>query len=468
MKKKETFEKLHGKPISRRDFLASGLIPFSAGMMMPSWMQLLAQSGDAKAQELVCASGGNSALCPFISIKLSGGMAMSSNFVPFDQGLQMLPTYSKMGLGKAGSFGVIYEFANRAPFYEQSGLLQGLRATVSRTTFANSVFVGVPVRCQDDSANNKFDITGLVSKTGLNGKILKNLGRANTETGVNNLAAYVKPASPLVVRRYEDIVSALGVSGSLAQLSQNQRSQLFSTISRLTASQTEKLQNMSGGKTLTQLIQCANIDNQKLITDSGSLNIDPLANQALATAWGINNQTNKSSQDFVFATMVYNALNGNAGTINLEIGGFDYHNNTRTSGDAKDLEAGMAIGRALESLAIMGRKGYIMVTSDGGVNAPESDVPGAPWTSDRGIAGTAYIIAYEPNGRARASSFQIGQFTTGQAADDKFVLGGGPEIAAAGIYANYLAFNGATNAIETYLPRVFTTDQLSQIVKIAS
>ncbi|MGZ6398781.1 MAG: hypothetical protein ACXWRZ_13555 [Bdellovibrio sp.] len=467
MKKKETFEKLHSKPVSRRDFLATGLIPFSASFLMPSWLQIFAKAGEAQAADLVCRATETMPLCPFISIKLSGGAALAANFLPHNQLLERLPSYSKMGMGKGSALNPIYGFANKAPFYELSGIYSGITAQAKATTLAKSYFVGVPVRSQDDSSNNKFDITGLVSKTGLNGKILANLGRANTDTGVNNQPAYVRPSSPLVVQRFDDVVGALGVSGSLASLTANQKSGLFRTVASLTSAQAANIQKYSGGELLSRLIQCANIDNQNLISNSSSLNIDPLKDPAVAAVWGLTNQTSKATQEYVFATMVYNAANGNAGTVNLEMGGFDYHNGTRSSGDAKDLEAGTVIGRVLETLAVLGKKGFIVVTSDGSVSSADSDNAGTPWMSDRGISGTAYMIAYDPDLIHQVKSFQLGRFTDGQAADDGFVTGGGPEIAAGGIYANYLSFNGAINKLETYLPRVFSNDQIDLIRIIA-
>lgn len=467
MKKKETFEKLHEKPISRRDFLAAGLIPFSASMVMPSWLQIFAKAGEAQAADVVCKAAEAMELCPFIGIKLSGGAALAANFIPHTQGGQLLTSYSKMGLGAGNALNPLYTFANKAPFYDQSGVLAGITTQAKATTIAKANFVGVPVRSQDDSANNKFDITGLIGKTGLNGKILANLGRANTDTGVNAQPAYVRPSSPLVVQRFDDVVGALGVSGSLAGLTQNQKSGLFRTVASLTSHQVDGIKQLSGGDLLSRLIQCANIDNERLISNSNNLNIDPLRDPAVAAIWGLTAQTNKASQDYVFATMVYNAVNGNAGTVNLEIGGFDYHNGTRTSGDAKDLEAGTVIGRVLETLAVMNKKGFIVVTSDGSVSSPESNVAGGPWASDRGICGMAYMIAYDPVAAHQTKGFQLGHFTEGQVADDKFVTGGGPEIAAGGIYANYLSFNNAIGKLETYLPRVFSTSQVDLIRIIA-
>jgi hypothetical protein len=463
--KKETFEKLHAKPVSRRDFLASGLLPFSASMFLPSFVNVFANAGVAEAQELVCKSAGAAGLCPFISIKLSGGAAISANFLPHDKARQLLKSYSKMGMGSGASVPVTYEFSNRAPFYANSQILAGIRTNTTVATLARSTFVGTCVRSQDDSSANKFDITGLVAKSGLNGMILPNLGRANTSTGINALPAYIAPPSPLVVGRFEDIPGSLAVGNSLALLNKEQQGTLFRTIQGLTSSQAEKLYTQSGGKTLSRLIQCANKDNSNLISNSTALNIDPLSNTAFATVWGINAQTSKSSQDFIFATMVYNALNGNAGTINLEMGGFDYHNGTRTSGDAKDLEAGTVIGNVLESLTVMGKKGFVVVTSDGSVTSPESDTAGGPWTSDRGTAGSTYMIGYDPAGAHEAKDFQIGHFNDGQTADDTFLTGGSAELAAGSMFANYMAFNGKANLIETYLPRVFTSADLDLILK---
>lgn len=464
--KKETFEHLHEKPVTRRDFLSSGLIGFSSSLVLPSFLTMLARSGSAEAQDLLCKVAGGGDMCPFIGIKLSGGAAMSANFLPLDKGGQLLPSYSKMGMGLGSSLPVDYEFANRAPFYAASGILAGIRANASAMTLANANFVGTCVRSQDDSAGNKFDITGLVVNSGLSGKILPNLGKTGTETGVNNSFAYIRPPAPLIVGRYDDVVGSLGVSGSLGALNQTQKSSLFRTIQSLSGTQALAIQNMTGGNLLARLLGCANADNTNLIANTASLNIDPLSNATFAAAWGITNNTNKGSQDFVFATMVYNALNGNASSVNLEIGGFDYHNNTRTSGDAADLGAGNVIGKVLQSLAVMGKKGFIVVTSDGSVSSAESDTAGSPWTSDRGTAGSAYMICYDPAGAHKVKSSQLGNFTSGQVADDTFITGSSAEIAAGAIFVNYLSFNGKLSLVENYLPRVFTSVEVDLVTKI--
>ncbi len=462
--KQETFEKLHEKPVTRRDFLASGLIGFSGSMVLPSMLTILARSGNVEAQEALCSVVTGSGLCPFVSIKLSGGMAMSANFLPLDQGGQLLQSYSKMGMGSGATLPVAYEFANRAVFYANSSLLTGIR-TAGVLTLANSNFVGACVRSQDDNSGNKFDITGLVVSAGLVGGLLPNLGRSNTPTGAGQVFAYTPPPAPLIVGRYEDVSGSLGVSGSLSSLNAPQKSALFNSVKSLSETQSLAIQNMTGGTLLARLLGCANSSNVNLISNTASLNIDPLGNTQFAQIWNINQNSNKGSQDFVFATMVFNAMNGNASTVNLDLGGFDYHNGTRTSGDAKDLEAGILIARVLQSAALLGKKVFMAVTSDGSVSSADSQIAGSPWTSDRGSAGSTYMISYDPAGAHAIKSNQLGFFNNGQAADETFITGGSAELTAAAMFANYAAFNNKLNLFETWLPRIFTTAELDIVTR---
>lgn len=459
--KVETFEKLHNKkPTTRREFLQTGLISFAASMTLPNIYNVLANAGVAEAQELVCAKGGESSLVPVVTITLAGGAGLSANFVPHDAGGQLLPSYNKLGLGSTAGLAIDREFANQAPFVAQSGVLAGIRATSSLAARGNSVFVGVNVRTRDDSSQNQFNIDGMVAKAGREGSILPTLGRDRNEH------SFITPPNPLQVGSFANIEGALGVAGSLNNLSKNQKSKLFRMVERLNGHQSRKIASTSGGKELSTLLQCASVSNTELIsTDDPGIN--PLSDAAVSTAWGIDNNSNMGSRDFVSASITYNVAKGNSASGNITLGGYDYHNGTRTTGDARDNQAGQMIGRVLETFAAMGKKGFIVVYTDGGVDAPISDIFGAPWTSDNGGAGCAYIIAHDPAGAPSAKSFQLGHYTNGQSADEKFITGGSSEVAAAGIFANYLSFSGEIGKLESVIPRVFTSADVDKIVKIA-
>ena len=78
----------------------------------------------------------------------------------------------------------------------------------------------------------------------------------------------------------------------------------------------------------------------------------------------------------------------------------------------------------------------------------------------------AYMLAYDPVSRPITNAFQMGQFTSGEEADTRFITGGSPELAAAAIFANYLSLNRKAGDIEKVIPRTFSQAEINQIIKI--
>lgn len=471
MKKKEKEIPLwaktgHSRPQTRREFLASGLLKFSAALSTPALLTLLARD-PAAAQALGCGdlSAGGSGLAPFITLNLAGGAAMAANFVPMDQALQPLPSYNVMGLGN-GQVPIERAFGN-VPFAGNgiSKLLAGIRARATTATLDKTAFVGVCVRTRDDSGENRLDLSGLLYKAGLTGRLLPNMGRVSTLTGIRQMAAYASPPAPLVINNVRDLRAALAYDGALNRLNSDQKARVANAIRSMSVSQSRKLAS-AGIQGARDLIECATSKNVALVGVNGG-DTDPNANTALQTLWGINSNTNTGDQSYIMASMVYTAINGSAGTVNLELGGYDYHDNSRTTGDNRDRNAGELIGRILETARIMNQKIFLYVTSDGAVSSPESEARDAIWTSDRGSAGASYMIAFDPSGRPSTSSFQLGHFTSGQAADDKFIIGNDPARAAGAVFLNYLKWNGRMDLAAPSGVTDFDAAQIDQILRFA-
>ena len=163
--------------------------------------------------------------------------------------------------------------------------------------------------------------------------------------------------------------------------------------------------------------------------------------------------------------MVKAGLMGNAGTVGLNMGGYDYHGRNRADTTGRDTNAGRVIGRVLESASVLNQKVFMYVTSDGSVSGPTSDQRDVDFRSDRGSAGCVYILAYDPAGRPATSGHQIGQFTDAQAADDAFITGSNPELAASAVFANYLKFNNRMDLVTPVLGSTFSTSELNTVVK---
>lgn len=466
----------HGrKPVTRREFLASGAIPFMAYMSLPSVFSLFARSGVAQAQDL-CKTTSTS-MIPIVTVNLSGGAGLTRNWIPRTEGRELLTKYHKIGLGLGSALANQIEFAfqNNATFWTGSGMLAGMKTSLvpglAAAAMSNTNFIGVCQQSQNDSDSNKFDIQGLVSKAGMKGKILPNLGKFDNGIGVSNSTAFLMPPPPLIVNNVDNIANALGVADRLAVLNQNQKTNLFNSIQSLSDMQSRQLASYTGGTTLANLVGQATSDNTNLISNPSGLNLDPMANAQFAQVWGLNANSPKNSADYVNASLVYNGINGNAGTIGIEMGGYDYHGSDLVTTNNMDLQAGIVIGKIIQSFHVMNSKGFIVVNSDGGVGAPASDIPGADPTADRGDAGAIFMIAYDPTGSTQVSDSQLGHMKVdpdAEAADDTFLVGGAPEVGAAAVFANYLSFNGMLGKFSSMpeTSRVFDTAALDKVVKI--
>ncbi|MGZ5279193.1 MAG: hypothetical protein ACXWC9_04580, partial [Pseudobdellovibrionaceae bacterium] len=377
----------HRRPVTRREFLASGVIPFSAALMMPNWMKLLLPN---EAQAAGCATM-SSDLIPFVTLNLEGGAGLSGNFIVHDQGSQMLPSYNLMSLGRQPP--VVTEFGN-VPFAGMSGgaliskFLQGIRETAPQA-LPKTAFVAVCVQSRDDSGENRFAVDGMLAGAGLAGSLLPNLGsRPNSTTGVRQEPAIVAPPSPLIVNNFNALKSSLGYAGAIgATLTTNQKQSLAKLINRLSEKQSRKIASLPSGTEIKTLLDCAGIKNEELVK-AGTDGVDPRLDASSATAlnniWGINNGTGADNQNLIFSSMAYNALKSQSGSVALELGGYDYHDGGRATGDAKDLEAGRTVGRVLETAHTLNKPVFIYVTSDGATSSTVSDTPGAGWVSDRG------------------------------------------------------------------------------------
>lgn len=458
----------HKKPITRRDFLGAGLIPFAAQMMFPNWLSMILANPAHAQDALACASGDPNSLIPFITVNLSGGAAMSSNFLPMNAKGEPIASYNKMGLGN-NQVPIEREFGN-VPFAGMengqllSKFLEGLRAGASRAALDKTAFVGIPCDNQSDTSGNKFDLSGAVTKAGLVGSPFPILGMLDTRNGLNQASALVVPPVPLIVRNFTFLLTSIGYSSSLgSSLNQAQKETLAKFVSNLNTSQSRKLASVQGGESIKKVLDCAGIKNVDIVRQ-GSGAVDPRSNPQVQSLWGINANSQINNESLIISSMVYNTLLGQAGTSNVDLGGYDYHDNTRTTANRKDRDAGVTVGRIIETAKILGRPVFIYMTSDGSVFSPESDSRQAPFPGDRSSNGMAYFLYFNPAGRPETSGFQMGAFTNAQAADTSYITGGNPEMVAAAVFANWCKANKRMDLFERVAGRPFSQAQLDSLV----
>jgi hypothetical protein len=461
----------HKKPVSRREFLAAGIIPFSAYMMAPNWMKMLLGPDLALAAPN-CPTAG-SGMIPIICVDLAGGAGLQSNFVPHTQDLQLLTSYTKMGLGTTSTLPIERAFGN-VPFagvrpslaanpadnrYYIATFLKGFRNTAAAAE-ANTAFVGVCMNSQDDTNANPISPMGMIARAGLTGSQLPGLGTDDSASGGRHRPALITPPAPLIVRNFNDIANSLGYAESLGtMLSKNQKVALAKTVDRLNASQSAKLMSMTNGQQIKTLIDCAGIKNTEIVTTGGGA-VDPALDAAVAPIWNMGDARQKA-----FASIAYNTIMGNSGGSTISLGGYDYHDNTRTTSDNDDRVAGELVGRIIATAAALQKKVFLFVTTDGSVGSDSASFEGV-WTGDRGNASAGYLLYYDPAKRPETSSFQIGAYTNEQVTDSKSITSS-TEGAAAAVFANWLKINNRMDLYAAIADRVLPQAELDKVLRFS-
>lgn len=471
----------HRKPVTRREFLAHGIIPFAAYLTLPSWAQLLTPKNAMAMPNCPTPVGG---MIPYITVNLSGGAGLMSNYVPTDQGGQFLPSYDFMGLGKGSDLPIRREFGN-VPFagrlVTQNGIVtedfyisQFLKGLVSAAPTAKdkTAFVAVCSRADDDAGTNKYSLDGLLTKAGLVGSQLPMMANHDSFTGIHGRPVVTPPPRPFLTYSLEGVLGAVALSSGFNHLSDTKKNKMTKLITDLSVGQSRKLASRDPQSNLADLINCAGIKNEEnILMKKGSavdIRKDP-AFGTLSSIWAINNDTPFHAAEMVYSSIAYNVLKGNAGSGAIVIGGYDYHDNTRTLGDKMDFQAGVQVGRLLQTAETLGKPFFIVVNTDGAVVSTQSNSYDSPWASDRGIASGQYILYYNPKGREKTDGHQIGHFINEQCVDASTPTGTSAEGGACAVLANYLSLNNQLGLFEKLVPAsVFDPANLKKVLKFGA
>ncbi len=443
----DAWQRLHGKAITRRHFLAAGAISGAAYMVLPSIFSLV---NPATAEAASCGSSG---LPAFITVNLDGGACLAGNAIGLDTSGNMLHDYGSVGMGTTPT--PVQMFGNAGPsFCSTSGFMTGLQTVMKATTIANTTMFTVAVSSNDDSATNQLDPTPLVVAANSSKDILPPLG-------TNRNQPAILPLTPsLNVQSLSDIQNALSVQGAVKTLSASQKAAIFQNIQNLTALQAQNLANVSGASLLSALSTTATSTNTGLVGGSGA-NIDPTQNTQLKTVWN-----NFQGQDLRDAAVVYNTLMGNSISGYVEMGGYDYHGTGAANVLAQDTAAGTKVGRILETAATVSKPIFVVVTTDGSTASPPSSSPTAP-SGDKGTHGMLYVFAYDPSTKPAATKSQLGAYIFGgtdMGVDTSTTIGGSPNLAIGAIVANYMNWSGIGANAPNVLNNALNSQQLPPLM----
>lgn len=319
---------------------------------------------------------------PFMTINLAGGAALMANLIPLNANKELLPTYSRMGMGTIPTV----EMEMGGIWYSGSGMLAGIREQLTPLEISKVKVFSIANVSQDDKDTNKLMAHGMIEKMGRKGAYQNFIALG----GPRNQPAGFSPSSIL------ESYSLFDLAG------------YFPTIE-------------AQGK------------------------IDPRVNAELAALWKLDSASSATSISVNGAAITQLVIDGHLGSGSINLGGYDYHDGTRTRGDRMDKDAGALIAKVIKMALIKNKKLVINLTTDGAVRSAESDIPGGAWVSDGGQAGTQIFFVVDPTASVEYGHYFIGSFNNGQSVDATSVAYDKPEKAAAIMACNYAFFNGKSS-----------------------
>ena len=462
------------KLVSRRDFLGQGLLSGAALLASPSLLGLLGAGSPAAAQaaaECGLAVGG-AGLIPFIGLDLAGGAsAAGSNVIAGGPGGQLDPLdaegYELQGL-PTGMFPTDPAQVNAELgllFHQDSAFLRGIQDKSSAATRANTNGVLFCARSANDTGNNPHNPMFGINRAGADGDLVSLIGSRSSDSGGRSeapLSMYDPSKRPTKV---SDAGDARGLvdTGKLAELlDQDAAVAVMSTVENLSKL---KLQKLSESQVLEDLIGCAYAQSSDLVQRYGDPGLlDPEqdldivgAGNSIFTA----NQLNNSKFEKTAAVMKL-CVNGFAGAGTIEMGGYDYHDSSRATGEVRDFEAGQCMGAILEYAARRGQPVALYVFSDGSVSSDgtiDNSQQGRGkliWRGDNGGTASTFMLVYDPSGRpqlAAPDKAQLGYFRPNGAVETSSSrIAGNVDLLAEAVVLNYMALHDDVARFDAILP----------------
>jgi hypothetical protein len=462
----------HPRPVTRRQFLAQGFVTGAAMVIGPSLLGFFGRSREALAQAMECGIGvAGGGKIPFLCFDLAGGAAVAGGNVlvggPAGQLDPLDPSgYVKLGIpvGQLPTDPAQVNTELGLAFHADSAFLRGILSKTSATTRASVSGAVFCARSNNDTDTNPLNPMYGINKAGADGDLLTLVGTQSSESGGNSIApaSMVDPTvRPTKVARPEDATGLVDTGKLISLLDQQDATSVMRAAEEISAVRVDK---MSEDAMVESLIRCAYTETTDLVSrfgDPGAL--DPrLDAEITGAATSIFTAAELNQGDFLkTASVMKLVVNGFAGAGTVELGGYDYHDSTRATGERKDFTAGQAMGAALEYAARVGVPLVVYVFSDGSLSSNgqidnSTDGRGKPvWTGDSSDTAASFMLVYDPAGPPPLSAAgpQIGWFRPGGSVETSATrIADNVNLLTQAVVLNYLALHGEEGRLDMVLP----------------
>ncbi len=488
----------HPRPVSRRQFIARGFISGAATVIAPSVFGLFANpraaqaalSPDLEALKQSCGIAVQGAgKIPFICIDLAGGANMAGSNVLIGGSGGQADFLSVAGYGRLGLPGdMVANAPNPASatndwvdrrlglaFHSDSAFLRGILDRVGPVTAAAVNGAVIPARSENDTGNNPHNPMYGIFRCGADGELLTLIGSRSSESGGNSLApaSLVDPSvRPTKVDRTSDVTGLVDTGKLVGLLDQDDAVRVMESIQRLSDRKLGRVDTrITRDAVIKDMVRCNYVKAADLTDRYGDPSaLNPELDPDIVGPAGIFSRAEFDSDDEFRKTAAVMKLvvNGFAGAGTITMGGYDYHDNSRGTGELRDERAGRCMGACLEYAARRGVPLMLYVFSDGSLSSDglvDSSVDGRgkfAWTSDNQQTAASFFLVYNPRGRAQLYSGdsrppeqhqQIGWFR----ADASVETASSPaannvNLLVETVILNYLALHGEQGTFGTLFP----------------
>jgi hypothetical protein len=461
----------HARPRTRREFIAAGLLSGPAVVMAPAWLAALLKANRANAGGLdnditalldptQCNVPLAGAGLPFICFDLAGGANLVGSEVIVGQqsGAGVLNTQTNF-LTTAG-YGLLGVPGNMVPsstanvdaslgllWHADGAIKRGIMSVISPTTAAGVNGAVICAMSQNDTQSNPHNPMYGIAMAKRTGQLLTLIGTDSSVSGGNSMAPMelVNPAyQPTVIAHPSDatalvplppggspdpltvatIESQTRISTGTAPQSGSSDTAAFTGALSMPGAQpgVQLYADPTADAQLKNQVRCAYVKAANTVNTFGNPSSLDATKDPIITPMMTSTGLTFMDSDFAkTATVMKMVLHGFAGAGTITMGGYDYHDGTRATGESRNFKAGQMIGMVLQYASAVGQPVMIYVFSDGSLNANSMlDTSAAGrgklgWQGDNSSVASTFFLAYSPKGRpalrGAAGAQQIGAFT---------------------------------------------------------
>ncbi|HEY8052191.1 MAG TPA: hypothetical protein VIE42_05240 [Steroidobacteraceae bacterium] len=474
----------HPRPVSRRDFLAAGYLGAQGMVIGSAWLGGLLKSQNARAAggpgldadilplraNTQCNVPNGGGGLGYICFDLAGGANLvGSEALVGVQGGQA-NFLSVAGYGKLGVPGnmVPSSSANISSalgllWHSDGAILRGIMSVASATTLANVNGAVIPAMSQNDTQSNTTNPiygiykAGAAFAGGAMGSVTPLVGTESSTSGGNSQALMytINPAwQPATIQQPSDAVAlappspggapdplALAELQSAARISTGTAAYAGAASSgteftgvlsnpsgstpgiELYAPGAQVTQGVNADPALKNQVRCAYVKaaNTANTFYAGSAGLDPTQDTNITNGIFTAAQLANDNDAQMTASVMKLVIDGYAGAGTISMGGYDYHDGSRATGETRNFKAGQMIGAVLEYAARSKTPVMVQLMSDGSLSSSsmvDTSTAGRNklgWQGDNSSVAATVFLVYSPNGRPAlrngAAGQQIGYFS---------------------------------------------------------